>query len=219
MGSERARRPSRAARATDRFQREVAKTVRRFTALMTELARRAVVREAELGLAATGSHRRRASDALLTSGVLPGHSRPGRGSRRTAAELDELAARFVAFVAENPGLGIEQTNEHLGTTTADLALPIRKLVAADALKTEGRNRATRYFIPVAPPPELRTTTSLAAHPSASGMARSSSPRSSDRWRRWQHMRVQRAGRPSWLIQRWCASMIWSTGSPRSTCRR
>lgn len=193
--------------------------MRRFTALMTDLARRAVVREAELGLAATGSHRRRAPDALPTSGVLPpGHPSPGRRSRRTAAEMNELAARFVAFVAENPGLGIEQINEQLGTTTADLALPIRKLVAADALKTEGRNRATRYFIPVAPPPELRTTSSLAAHPAAGGWARPSSPRSSDRWRRWQHMRVQRASLPSWPIQRWCASMSWSTGSHRSTCR-
>lgn len=157
-------------RETDRFQREVAKCVRRFTALMTDLARRAVVHEAELVLAATGSHRRDAPDALPPSVVLPpGDPSPGRGSRRTAAELDELAARFVAFVAENPGFGIEQINEHLGTTTADLALPIRKLVAADALKTEGRNRATRYFIPIAQPPELRTTSSLAAHPAASGM--------------------------------------------------
>jgi hypothetical protein len=155
---------------TDRFQREVAKCVRRFTALMTDLARRAVVREAELVLAAPDSHRHRAPDALPTSGVLPpGHPSQGRRSRRTAAELDELAARFVAFVAENPGLGIEQINEQLGTTTADLALPIRKLVAADALKTEGRNRATRYFIPVTPPPELRTSSSLAAHPVAVGM--------------------------------------------------
>ncbi|MEO7730363.1 MAG: hypothetical protein ABIY55_05285 [Kofleriaceae bacterium] len=146
----------------------MAKTVRRFAALMTDLARRAVVHEAELVLAATGSHRRRAPDALFTSAVLPpGHQSAGRGSRRTASELDELAARFVAFVAENPGLGIERINEYLGTTTADLALPIRRLVAADVIKTEGRNRATRYVIPVAPEP--RTTSGLAAHPAASGI--------------------------------------------------
>ena len=55
----------------------------------------------------------------------PGDPSPGRGSRRTAAELDELAARFVGF---NPGLGIEQINEHLGTTTKQRSVNAIRLV-------------------------------------------------------------------------------------------
>ena len=40
---------------------------------------------------------------------------------------------------------IEQINKQLGTTTKDLALPIRKLVSEGALKTKGEKRSTAYF--------------------------------------------------------------------------
>lgn len=49
------------------------------------------------------------------------------------------------FVAKNPGLRIEQINKQLGTTTKELALPIRKLVASGAVKTKGKRRSTSYF--------------------------------------------------------------------------
>jgi hypothetical protein len=37
--------------------------------------------------------------------------------------------QFAAFVKAHPGLRIEQINKELGTTTKDMALPIRKLIA------------------------------------------------------------------------------------------
>jgi hypothetical protein len=40
---------------------------------------------------------------------------------------------------------IEQINKQLGTTTKDLALPIRKLISEGALKTKGEKRSTQYF--------------------------------------------------------------------------
>lgn len=73
-----------------------------------------------------------------------GH-RAARG-KRDAAALDALQERFVVFVAKHPGLRIEQINAQLGTTTKDLALPIRKLVANGTLKTAGRRRSTTYVL-------------------------------------------------------------------------
>jgi hypothetical protein len=69
----------------------------------------------------------------------------GRGAKRSSDELDMLAEQFHTFVAKNPGMRIEQINKQLGTTTKDLALPIRKLVAEGAIKTKGAKRSTAYF--------------------------------------------------------------------------
>ncbi len=75
---------------------------------------------------------------------LRGASR-GRGAKRDAGALEQLGERFLAFVKANPGKRIEEAHAQLGTTTRDLALPIRKLIASKAIRTEGKRRATRYF--------------------------------------------------------------------------
>jgi hypothetical protein len=48
-------------------------------------------------------------------------------------------------VKGNPGLRIEQINKQLGTSTKDLALPIRKMIADGTLKVKGKKRSTAYF--------------------------------------------------------------------------
>jgi hypothetical protein len=68
-----------------------------------------------------------------------------RGAKRGADELEQLSARFVQFVRDNPGLRIEQINKQLGTTTASLALPIRKLIAEGKITVKGQKRSTTYF--------------------------------------------------------------------------
>jgi predicted transcriptional regulator len=52
----------------------------------------------------------------------------------------------VSFVKTNPGLRIEQINKELGTTTKDLALPIRKLVGEGYLSSKGQKRSTTYTV-------------------------------------------------------------------------
>jgi len=65
--------------------------------------------------------------------------------KRGTSELEALGSRFVKFISDNPGQRIEQINKQLGTTTKDLALPIRKLIAEGAVKTKGTRRATTYY--------------------------------------------------------------------------
>ncbi|MBC7975481.1 MAG: DNA-binding protein, partial [Myxococcales bacterium] len=74
-----------------------------------------------------------------------GRPRGGRGAKRTAADLDALSDRFASFVKANPGLRIEQINKQLGTTTKDLALPIRKLIGEGQISAKGQKRSTTYF--------------------------------------------------------------------------
>jgi hypothetical protein len=80
---------------------------------------------------------------------------PQRSPRRTAARsggkrsqdaLESLQQRLVAYVKDHAGERVEQINAGLGTTTKDLALPIRKLVASGVLATQGIRRATRYSL-------------------------------------------------------------------------
>src|SRR3954462_13936300 len=114
------------------FQSEMNHLVSGFVAQITELARRAAINTLESALGKTGS-----------GGLsLRGGGRRGKGAKRTSGELDKLADAFVTFVGKHPGLRIEQINKQLGTTTKDLALPIRKLIADGEIKTKGTKRST-----------------------------------------------------------------------------
>lgn len=68
-----------------------------------------------------------------------------KGTKRAPAEIEALQRRLADFIGENPGLRVEQINAQLGTSTQDLSLPLRKLVAAKKIKTKGEKRATSYF--------------------------------------------------------------------------
>jgi hypothetical protein len=67
-----------------------------------------------------------------------------KGEKRTPDEIAALKETFVAFVAKNPGLRIEQIHKQLGTNTKDLQLPIRQLIAEGRVKSVGEKRSTTY---------------------------------------------------------------------------
>src|SRR6185295_6180968 len=119
------------------FQTEMNRVVSGFVAQITELARRAAIDTLESALGKRGG-----AGALSLGRAARGR---GRGAKRTGAELDKLGDEFHAFVAKHPGLRIEQINKELGTSTKDLALPIRKMIADGSLKTKGEKRSTTYF--------------------------------------------------------------------------
>lgn len=117
------------------FQTEMNRVVQGFVAQITELARRAAVDTLETAL----GHKRAGTSLALRGGGR------GRGAKRSQVELDKLAESFHGFVAKHPGMRIEQINKQLGTSTRDLALPIRKLISDGAIKTKGEKRSTTYF--------------------------------------------------------------------------
>jgi hypothetical protein len=130
------------------FQAEMNHAVQGFVSQITELARRAAI--GTLEAAFTGKAGRNngapAAAALASPGVSrAGRPRGGRGAKRTAEDLEALSEKFASFVKANPGLRIEQINKELGTTTKDLALPIRKLIADGMVSAKGEKRSTTYF--------------------------------------------------------------------------
>jgi hypothetical protein len=130
------------------FQNEMNRTVQGFVAQITELARRAAIDTLE---SAFGERAARGVAAATTVAAASagtgrvGRPRGGRGAKRTAADLEALSERVATFVKANPGLRIEQINKELGTTTKDLALPIRKLIADGVINAKGQKRSTTYF--------------------------------------------------------------------------
>lgn len=63
-------------------------------------------------------------------------------ARRRAAGFRE---RLRQIIVDRPGLRVEQINRALGTTTRDVKQPLRKLVAAGLVRTEGTGRSTVYL--------------------------------------------------------------------------
>jgi hypothetical protein len=132
------------------FQNDMNRAVEGFVAQISELARRAALDT--LGAAfggpapSTGRAGRTTAAAVLSpSPARVGRPRGGRGVKRTAEDLEALSEKVASFVKATPGLRIEQINKELGTTTKDLALPIRKLIAERMILTKGQKRSTTYF--------------------------------------------------------------------------
>ena len=116
------------------FQTEMNRVVGEFVAQITELAKRAAINTLESALGG--------GKGGLALSVGRGRR---KGAKRTSADLDQLGDDFHAYVLKNPGMRIEQINKQLGTTTKDLALPIRKLVSTGVVSTKGKKRSTTYF--------------------------------------------------------------------------
>ena len=123
---------------------QISKLVSEFVDNVTALARRAAVDTLTSSLDDRSGGRRRGGGGLATVDILKAERR-GKGAKRSSSQLDRLQSRVMEFVTANPGMRIEQINKELGTSTRDLQLPIRKLIASGALKSKGEKRATTYF--------------------------------------------------------------------------
>ncbi|HEU4733799.1 MAG TPA: hypothetical protein VFT22_38165 [Kofleriaceae bacterium] len=127
------------------FQNEMNHAVQGFVVQITELARRAAMNTLESAFGGSQAGRGRAAVGAGAALVRAARGRGGRGVKRTAADLEMLSEKFASFVKAHPGLRIEQINKELGTTTKDLALPIRKLISDGKIIAKGQKRSTTYF--------------------------------------------------------------------------
>jgi hypothetical protein len=121
------------------------RTVQGFVAQITELARRAALDTLESAFGGRGGRGVSNGTAAVATPGRVSKPRGGRSGKRTPEDLEALSEKFGSFVKANPGLRIEQINKQLGTTTKDLALPIRKLISEGAISTKGHKRSTTYF--------------------------------------------------------------------------
>ena len=69
----------------------------------------------------------------------------GRGAKRDPKEIAALTDRLGDFIKKNPGKRIEEIGKELGVNTKELALLVKKLLAAKSVSIKGQKRAMRYF--------------------------------------------------------------------------
>jgi hypothetical protein len=68
-----------------------------------------------------------------------------KGQKRDPKLIEATTEKLLAHIRRNPGERIEPIGKALGIPTKDLALPVKKLLAAKQIKTKGQRRATTYF--------------------------------------------------------------------------
>jgi hypothetical protein len=121
----------------------------RFVAELTQVAREEATRMVLAGFGAPTSNRRAVANGSATMAssartVSPPKRTRASGVKRSPEDLQALQDRVHDFIAAHPGLRIEQINKQLGTRTNELALPLRKLIAAKLVRTSGHRRSTTY---------------------------------------------------------------------------
>jgi hypothetical protein len=67
------------------------------------------------------------------------------GAKRPPGELAKLTEKLAEYIKAHPGLRMEAIGKALGAPTKDLSFPIKKLILAKKIRSEGHKRATEYF--------------------------------------------------------------------------
>jgi predicted ArsR family transcriptional regulator len=75
----------------------------------------------------------------------PKASKPGKRTRRSAEDVEQVAGAVLAYVQGSPGQRLEEIGRGLKVETAGLKKPIQVLIATGRLRTEGQKRGTKYL--------------------------------------------------------------------------
>lgn len=130
-------------------------SVQSFVAEITSLVRVAAL-EAVRDALGGGASKRRGPGRPRGSGAKRGPGRPkgagmkarparsGKRIRRSAADLEGLASKFLAYVKSHDGQRLEEISRGLGIATSELKHPASMLLAAKAVRTTGAKRGTMY---------------------------------------------------------------------------
>ena len=68
-----------------------------------------------------------------------------KGEKRTPKEIAKLTEDLLAAVTAKPGLRMEHLGKAIGASTAELQIPVARLVEAKKITRKGEKRATTYF--------------------------------------------------------------------------
>jgi hypothetical protein len=130
--------------------REIQALVDSFVADLSVLAKRIALEQLKVAfgvgakLAGTKLAPLPAPPPLPSPAKAKAKAKPTRG-RRDQGEIEALRGKLLAAIAEEPGRRAEYISAALGTKTAEIAQPLRRLIAERLVRTEGARRGTRYF--------------------------------------------------------------------------
>lgn len=74
-----------------------------------------------------------------------GHAARRKREKRDPRALAETVDLLGKYIRDFPGRSIEVIGEKLHIPTKELALPVKKLLAAKRIRKTGTRRATRYY--------------------------------------------------------------------------
>jgi predicted HTH transcriptional regulator len=69
-----------------------------------------------------------------------------KGGKRTTEEIAAQGATILGYLKKNPASGAEALGAALGMSTAEIALPMAKLIADKAVKFVGQKRGRKYSV-------------------------------------------------------------------------
>lgn len=140
-------------------QRDLAACVEDFVADIAQLARKTAMDTLAVALQGGRAGAPGGTTLRATAGVgaAPQRRAPRRakGAKRDPGELAKVVEVVHAYVKANAGQRIEQIKAALGYKTSELALPVRKLIASRAIRSEGKKRSMKYFPGDGAPPAAK----------------------------------------------------------------
>ena len=122
------------------FNQQIRDAIEAFVEQLSTLVRTAALQSVTEVFGSSGSGGRRGRSGAISASV-----RRAKGEKRSPQALTQLVGRLLSEIKAKPGLRMEQIAKTLGSTTKDLALPAKKLIAEKKIKTKGERRATKYF--------------------------------------------------------------------------
>lgn len=134
--------------ANSTLDREIKGRIELFLQEITSLVRISALESVLETLGGDAAHARRKLGRPVGSGTskaAPKATKKGVRGKRTSEQVDAMAQRVLQYVKSNPGQGLERIGKGLGSPTADLKLPVAKLMGSKSLKTTGQRRGMKYF--------------------------------------------------------------------------
>jgi DNA-binding NtrC family response regulator len=128
--------------ATANFDRQIRKTIEAFVEELSALVRAAAVQSVTEAFGAGAAAPARRGRAAAAAPAPRGRS---KCQKRAPEALAELTDKLLAAIKSTPGQRMEEIARGLGTSTSELTLPAKKLIAEKKVKTKGERRATKYY--------------------------------------------------------------------------
>jgi len=106
--------------------------------------RRAIAEEAAAAFAIAGGGAGGVGNGRRKPGPKPASAPRAKGRKRRAEEITAQGDKILGYLKKNPSSGAEALGSALGMSTAEIALPMAKLIADKSVKFTGQKRGRKY---------------------------------------------------------------------------
>jgi hypothetical protein len=130
------------------LQEELRRRIEAFVSDLEGLIRQAALQAVAQALGAktagASAPKKRGPKPKKAAGKPSAKAGPKKRIRRSAADLDRVAASIFDYVTKNPGKRAEEIKSALQIPTASWGLPVKRLVDEGRIVARGAKRSTTY---------------------------------------------------------------------------